>query len=80
MRQAEPMSETTHPGPDPATVVAWRTLAGLSREDAAALVYVSSHTWRSWEAPPTSARSRRMPLGLWELFCMKTALKASHVA
>lgn len=66
-----------HLGPAPDTVAAWRVHAGLSREEAAALVYVSAHTWRSWEAVATSARARRMPLGLWELFCMKTALRAA---
>jgi DNA-binding XRE family transcriptional regulator len=61
-----------HPGPDPEQVMRARQRAGLNRADAAALVYVSEHTFRSWESDTGSARGRRMPRGLWELFCIKT--------
>lgn len=59
------------PGPDPQEVSAARLRAGLDRAAAAALVYVSEHTFRSWESDAGAARSRRMPRGLWELFCLK---------
>ena len=61
------------PGPEPRIVAAWREAAGLTQGDAADLVHVTRDTWRSWEVDtPGSKRARRMPYGLFELFCVKT--------
>lgn len=62
-------------GPDPQLVAAMRQAAGLTRAQAAELVYVSEHAFRSWESAAGAARSRRMPRGLWELFCIKATIR-----
>ena len=66
-----------YPGPDPAEITQLRQDVGLTREQAAHLVSVSEHTFRSWESAPGSARGRRMPAGLWELLRLKTAQKST---
>lgn len=67
---------TQHTGPDPELVAAMRQAAGLTRAEAAELVYVTVHAWRSWESATGTARGRTMPRGLWELFCIKATVRA----
>lgn len=55
--------------PSATQVRATRDRAGLSRAQAAALVYVAVETWRNWEK--TEGGARGMPAGLWELFLLK---------
>jgi hypothetical protein len=60
------------PGPAPNVVRAAREASGLTQAQAAELVHVSTQTWAQWEViKPGSPRARRMPWGLFELFCIK---------
>lgn len=64
---------TNKPGPAPGMVRAAREAANLTQSQAAELVHVSTQTWAQWEViNPNSPRARGMPLGLFELFCIKT--------
>jgi DNA-binding transcriptional regulator YiaG len=51
----------------PEIIKARRVAAGLSQTAAGALVSVALRTWQQWEAG-----DRTMPMGLWELFTIKT--------
>jgi hypothetical protein len=44
---------------------------GVTREQAAALLFVSQHTIDSWCAPITSRKHNDMPLSSWELLLLK---------
>ena len=62
--------------PDPpaaADIEAARTRAGLTREEAGALIWTSGHAWRKWESD-SDAMARAMHPGLWELWVYKVAL------
>lgn len=65
------MSKINLDQPTPAQVRAARERVGLTQLEAGALVHVTYETWRSWEAEEGTARHRKMPLGLWELFQRK---------
>lgn len=54
--------------PKPEAVRRAREKAGLSRKDAAELIYASERGWIKWETG-----ERRMHPGLWELFRRKVA-------
>lgn len=54
--------------PTPIQIRASRELAGLTQTEAATLIYSKLRTWQSWESGETA-----MHLGMWELFCIKTA-------
>ena len=58
--------------PTPAEVRAAREAAGLTQEQAAALVHASKRNWQQWEAEE-GTNTRRMHPGLWELFRLKSA-------
>jgi hypothetical protein len=47
----------------------------MTMSEAAKIVRVSMRTWQNWEAPTGSKENRLMPLGLWELFLVKTNQK-----
>lgn len=55
--------------PEPAAIRDARKAAGLTQEQAGALVYASGRLWRYWEAG-----EHRMPPGLWELFQIKARI------
>jgi putative transcriptional regulator len=67
---------TTHPNrgrapraganPKPAEIRAARLAAGLTEEQAGALVYATGERWRAWEEG-----ARRMHPAHWELFSIK---------
>lgn len=62
--------------PQPEAVKAARERAGLSREQAAALVHAAGYrTWQSWELPPESG-GRPINLAAWELFLLKSGQRA----
>lgn len=67
------MATVVHPGPEPETVRSWRDYFGMSRAEAAALVYVSESAWCLWETPRDRARARAMPRAVFELYCIKAA-------
>ncbi|OQS45683.1 hypothetical protein B0T49_21235 [Chromobacterium violaceum] len=52
-------------------IKAARAEAGLTQQQAAALIYVSYETWKTWEAARESKRSAQMPAMAWELFLNK---------
>lgn len=49
-------------------VKAAREKAGHTQAEAGAMVYMTDRAWRHWELG-----RRDMPLGLFELYCIKTA-------
>ena len=55
--------------PTPGEVRAARDAAGLTQEQAAALIYATRRSWQDYEGG-----QRRMHPGLWELFQIKLAL------
>lgn len=65
------------PQPSPEQVRAARKSAGLSQT--AATQFVSDagakgyRTWQRYEAPTDSPDHRAIPIGIWELFLLKTA-------
>lgn len=61
----------TDKGPTPDVVRDFRAAAGLTQAQAADLVYVRPLTWAQWEKPMGDRHHRTMPLGLFELFCIK---------
>lgn len=54
--------------PEPTEVKAARERAGLTIEQAAALIYTSAANWTSWELPRGEAGCRRMHPAFWHLF------------
>lgn len=61
--------------PTPAMVRRAREDAGLTLEQAGAMVYTSLRTWQNWEADASSAEHRRMHAATWELFLVKVAAR-----
>ena len=59
------MPNTTPPTPDMLRKA--RARAGLTQLQAAELVHRKMRTWQDWEAGITP-----IPLGLWELFLLRT--------
>lgn len=57
--------------PEPESILAARTNAGLTQTQAAELIYSALRTWQQWEAG-----DRRMHPGLWELFNIKIREKS----
>lgn len=57
--------------PTPAQVKRAREAAGLTLEQAGALVYSGWRSWQNWEADVGSAEHRRMHAATWELFRAK---------
>jgi len=53
--------------PKPEDIAKARAKAALTQRQAAELVHVSVHTWRSWEQG-----SYKASLTAWELFLLKT--------
>lgn len=53
---------------DGSDIRAAREAAGLTQDQAAALVHVDRVTWARWENG-----TRAMHPAMWELFCLKTA-------
>jgi DNA-binding transcriptional regulator YiaG len=53
--------------PDPAEIKALREIFGLTQNEAATQVHVKLRAWQWWESG-----DRKMPIGLWELFLIKT--------
>ena len=58
--------------PTPDTIKATVKAAGLTREQAAALVHASVLTWHKWVTPAEAKNHRQMPLAVWELLLIKT--------
>lgn len=61
--------------PTPAQVRRAREEAGLTQEQAAALVYASWRTWQNWETDASAEEHRRMHPATWELFQVKLAAR-----
>lgn len=55
--------------PRPEELLKYRQAAGLTREQAADLVYTSPRNWEAWEQEKDG---RRMPASAFELFMLKT--------
>ena len=53
--------------PPPDEIKALRTFFGLTQSEAATQVHVQLRAWQWWESG-----QRKMPVGLWELFLIKT--------
>ena len=53
--------------PSPGDIRAARDAAGLTQEQAAALVHAARRAWQDWERG-----ERQMPPAAWELFRLKT--------
>lgn len=60
--------------PLPVEIIAARAQTGLTRKEAAGLVYKGEDAWRSWEEG-----RRRMPPDTWELFNIKIGNLAKPV-
>ena len=58
--------------PTPAEIRAAREAAGQTQTQAALEVHVALRTWQHWEEPARTPGARAMPLGLWELYLLKT--------
>ena len=58
--------------PTPDNIKAIVKAAGLTREQAAALVHVGLQTMHNWCSPLDSQNHRQMPLAAWELLLIKT--------
>jgi len=52
--------------PSPEEIIQARNMAGLTQEEAAAVVYKSTIAWKKWEGG-----NRRMPPDTWELLLIK---------
>ena len=61
--------------PTPEDVISARKRAGLTQEQAAALIYKDVSSWRRWEADKTKSSARDMDPAFFELFLMKTGQK-----
>ncbi len=57
--------------PSPEEIRAARDRAGLTQEQAAALVYANRRAWQNWEAAVSAPENRAMHPGLYELFLIK---------
>lgn len=66
---------TAGSNPTPAQVRRAREGAGLTLEQAGALVFTSWRSWQNWEADVDSAEHRRMHPATWELFQVKLAAR-----
>lgn len=55
--------------PRPEELLKYRQAVGLTREQAAELVYTSPRNWEAWEQVKNE---RRMPASAFELFMLKT--------
>lgn len=53
-------------------IAASRKAAGLTQDQAAALVHAATRTWQDWEYG-----AREMPMAQWELWCIKVAALAA---
>ena len=53
--------------PTPAEISAAREFLGLTQQEAADLLHITTRAWQRYEAG-----ERRMHPALWELFCIKT--------
>lgn len=62
--------------PQPAEIRALRESAGLTQEQAGALVYTTAEVWKQWEAEPGSVKHRRMHPAFWHLFKLLVVGKA----
>lgn len=61
--------------PTPALLLAARSSAGLTQEQAAQLVHrAGRNRWNEWEAG-----ARHMKADTWELFLLKTGLHPTHL-
>ena len=58
--------------PPPGIIRAVRAAAGLTQTEAASVVHVTLRSWQNWEADEGSRDHHKMPVGLFELFCIKT--------
>lgn len=56
--------------PTPEEVLSIRIAAGLTQEEAGAVVKSARRTWQDWERG-----RRKMPAGLFDLFKLKSGLK-----
>lgn len=68
-RSRKTMSPSVWPKPEEVTQA--REAAGLSLDQAAALVHTSGNAWAKWEEAATSDAARRMHPSTWELFQAK---------
>lgn len=57
----------TYKSPSPSEIKDLRNFFGLTQSEAAFLVHVQLRAWQWWESG-----NRNMPVGLWELFLIKT--------
>ena len=58
--------------PTPAEIRVAREAAGHTQTQAALEVHVALRTWQHWEEPAGTDGAREIPLGLWELYLLKT--------
>lgn len=65
------VSTSTTEAPSATQIEDARIAAGLSKAEAAALVYATDRAWRYWESGVN-----KMPVSLWELFQIKVAQRA----
>lgn len=61
--------------PTPAQIRRAREQAGLTLEQASALVHSTWRSWQHWESDVDAAEHRRMHPATWELFQVKLAAK-----
>jgi hypothetical protein len=70
------------PPPAPAQIRLAREKAGLSQTAAMQLVSdagaKSYRTWQRYEAPTDSPDHRAIPIGIWELFLLRTSQHPTH--
>lgn len=58
--------------PGPAEIKEARKKAKITQREAADMVYVNIRQWQRYEQPEDTANFQHIPLGLWELFLLKT--------
>jgi putative transcriptional regulator len=61
--------------PTPSQIKRAREAAGLTLEQAGALVHTSLRTWQNWETAADEDNHRRMHPATWELFRVKVNAK-----
>jgi len=70
------------PPPAPAQIRLAREKAGLSQTAAMQLVSETGvkgyRTWQRYEAPTDSPDHRAIPIGIWELFLLRTSQHPTH--
>lgn len=64
--------------PDPSEIRARRMAAQWTQRESAAAVHITLRGWQRYEAPVGAKNYTPIPLGIWELFCIKTDVECGE--